>query len=236
MTKIFTDQYATPTLCLKKIQVGVDIPGMPERRSGGELSAHLLRLTHALYRVTDVLPRDEPLRRGVREKAGEIFSAGVAIAHGKGKNNEANDAWIAIEILLGYLAMARVLGCANPMNFLVLEREYRLLADDMISGSATETAGLKTEEKNQKKEMSEARPVAPVSPAIGESKADGEVNERQRKIMERLAAAGQVKVSDFYDTFDAISSKTIQRDLQDLMMKNLIKKEGEKRWTTYTLA
>lgn len=61
------------------------------------------------------------------------------------------------------------------------------------------------------------------------------LNERQGAILEHLKQARQAKVSDFYSFFNNISSKTIQRDLQDLVAKNLLKKDGEKRWTTYYL-
>ena len=61
------------------------------------------------------------------------------------------------------------------------------------------------------------------------------LNERQGVILEHLKQAGQAKISDFYSFFNDMSSKTIQRDLQNLVVKNLLKKEGEKRWTVYTL-
>lgn len=61
------------------------------------------------------------------------------------------------------------------------------------------------------------------------------LNERQEAILEHLKQAQQAKVSDFYSFFSNISSKTIQRDLQDLVAKNLLKREGEKRWTVYHL-
>ena len=61
------------------------------------------------------------------------------------------------------------------------------------------------------------------------------LNERQEAILEHLKQAQQAKVSDFYSFFNNISSKTIQRDLQDLVTKNLLKREGEKRWTVYHL-
>ncbi len=252
---------------------------MRERPEARELSASVLRLTHALYRVTDLMPRDEPLRRGIREKAGEIFAAGVATAHGRANHEEkADEAWIGIEILLGYLTMARLLGSMNPMNFLVLEREYRMLAqmlattsaEDMIKEGAGGGAALSRGQEQEPRQADNSRgtqkesiatatrppadvtepkakanaevnpvrsqsPEATAVPPMVERTSNG-VNERQRKIMERLAAAGQVKISDFYDTFDAISSKTIQRDLQDLTTRNIIKKAGEKRWTTYMLA
>lgn len=216
---------------------------MSGRQEAGELSAHLLRLTHALYRVTDRMPREEPLRHGMREKAGKIFSVGVAVVHGKDNNGEADDAWVAIEILLGYLAMAPILGCADPANFMVLEREYRLVAEELAARPKpaptpvippTEIRPPVPEDRPKAKEDVALSMIANL--AAGESPMDAEVNERQRKIMERLAGLGRVKISDFYGIFGAISSKTIQRDLQDLTTRNMIKKEGEKRWTIYTLA
>lgn len=61
------------------------------------------------------------------------------------------------------------------------------------------------------------------------------LNERQEVILEYLRQTQQAKVSDFYSFFSNISSKTVQRDLQGLVAKNLLKKEGEKRWTVYYL-
>lgn len=61
------------------------------------------------------------------------------------------------------------------------------------------------------------------------------INNRQKSILEYLKQTKQAKISDFYSSFSAISSKTIQRDLQSLVAQNLLKKEGEKRWTIYSL-
>lgn len=215
---------------------------MRERGEARELSAHLLRLTQSLYRVTDLMPRDEPLRRGIREKAGEIFSAGVAMTHGYGKEEKADEIGIGIEILLGYLSMARMLGCVNPMNFLVLEREYRRAAQILavsapaiiIEGETTaKQSGSKNEKESQEIVREQRMDVSyPVSerrqPDIG-------MNGRQKVILDCLAKSGQMKISDFYKTFNGISSKTIQRDLQDLAAKSLIRKAGDKRWTIYML-
>lgn len=61
------------------------------------------------------------------------------------------------------------------------------------------------------------------------------INERQKAIIGHLKQSKEAKISDFFKFFSDISSKTIQRDLQDLVSKNLLVKEGEKRWTTYSL-
>lgn len=65
---------------------------------------------------------------------------------------------------------------------------------------------------------------------------DGVLNERQKIIMDRLVKSGQGKISDFYTSLKGVSSKTVQRDLQNLVDKEILKKEGEKRWTVYSIA
>ena len=64
---------------------------------------------------------------------------------------------------------------------------------------------------------------------------DGGLNERQKIIMDYLTKSGQGKISDFYTSLKGVSSKTIQRDLQYLVDKKILKKEGEKRWTVYVV-
>lgn len=61
-----------------------------------------------------------------------------------------------------------------------------------------------------------------------------DINERQKVILEYLKKTQQAKISDLFSFFNDISSKTIQRDLQDLVGRQLLKKEGEKRWTVYS--
>lgn len=229
---------------------------MRERNISRELTARALNLTLALYRVTDLLPHEEPLRRGIREKGGEIFAAMISARHSadpKSEKSDADHAWVATEILLGYLAMARTLGCANPLNFLVLEREYRSLRDAIAQEEVSLTDNVPNESKghipaNPKpkpdvtKEQEKSKPMKVPSAWTGtpESPAEkaantGSANERQKAIIGHLSDKGQAKISDFYETFDGVSSKTIQRDLQDLVARNMIRKEGDKRWTTYTL-
>lgn len=61
------------------------------------------------------------------------------------------------------------------------------------------------------------------------------MNERQLRIMGHLTKAKRAKISEFYARFADISTKTIQRDLQNLVERRLLAKEGDKRWTTYVL-
>ncbi len=67
------------------------------------------------------------------------------------------------------------------------------------------------------------------------SRRNDSFNERQKRIIEHLKSSDRAKISDLFPYFANISSKTIQRDLQDLVSKNILKKEGEKKWTVYML-
>jgi len=167
------------------------------------------------------------------------------MTHGRASSGSAGEAWVDIEIMLGYLAVARVLGCADPINFLALEREYRLLADAFAVRGGDDARGLSAKEEGTLRVPGDnTRDPVPV-PAQNEKSvphktdltpaAREEINERQKRIMDRLARTGQAKISDFFEHFGDISSKTIQRDLQDLTTRNLIRKAGDKRWTIYTL-
>lgn len=61
------------------------------------------------------------------------------------------------------------------------------------------------------------------------------LNDRQKIIIDKLKGSGQAKISDFFLSFKGVSSKTIQRDLQNLCDKQMVKREGDRRWTIYTL-
>lgn len=62
-----------------------------------------------------------------------------------------------------------------------------------------------------------------------------EVSERQKTIIEYIREKRHAKISDLSSLFRDVSLKTIQRDLQHLVMRDLLRKEGEKRWTVYSL-
>ena len=101
--------------------------------------------------------------------------------------------------------------------------------------------GVTSQEHAEKKDQ--PKPMAPMAksseteeaPRVLYEKKDEGLNERQRIIMDYLKKSGPAKISDFYASFRDISSKTIQRDLQALVDMQVLKKEGEKRWTVYSL-
>lgn len=59
--------------------------------------------------------------------------------------------------------------------------------------------------------------------------------ERQQIIVEMLKKKGFAMIKDFSSLIEGCSEKTIQRQLQDLVQSGVLKKEGVRRWSRYSL-
>jgi predicted HTH transcriptional regulator len=60
-------------------------------------------------------------------------------------------------------------------------------------------------------------------------------NTRQSTILDLLKKESNLTIKDFVRVIKDCSEKTIQRELIDLVEKGVVKKEGERRWSTYSL-
>lgn len=59
---------------------------------------------------------------------------------------------------------------------------------------------------------------------------------RQTIILKILSKKGGLNVKDFEEAIKGVSTKTIQRELLSMVASGVLKKEGERRWSTYSLA
>lgn len=64
---------------------------------------------------------------------------------------------------------------------------------------------------------------------------EGSKNERIESIVSILSSRGSVYIKDLSTMIRDVSEKTIQRELQKLVLEGRVKREGERRWTRYTL-
>ncbi|MFA6552315.1 MAG: hypothetical protein WCT19_02325 [Candidatus Paceibacterota bacterium] len=60
-------------------------------------------------------------------------------------------------------------------------------------------------------------------------------NHRQELIIALIKKKKEVTIKDLFGVVNNCSSKTIQRELLDLVKKNVLKKTGERRWSRYSL-
>lgn len=75
----------------------------------------------------------------------------------------------------------------------------------------------------------------------GENLVKGQINpaqkkvERQTTIISILEKQSDLTIKDFSRVIEGCSEKTIQRELLELVAKGVVKKEGERRWSRYSL-
>ena len=221
-----------------------------------ELQRKVFELTLALYRVTDFFPKNEALRKHLREKANEIFGSISEYGYSADFEKEAIVVMARIEAMRGYLDIARSMRFVKPLNLVVLGREYDFVYDFFAKEleSKKQPPSRENKEKPAKKSTStmESEDLltwrefsAKEDNSIGQNltkeavsdrkKERSDVSNRQKSIIEYLKQNQQAKISDFFSFFSSISSKTIQRDLQDLVARDILKREGEKRWTVYSI-
>jgi DeoR-like helix-turn-helix domain len=204
--------------------------------NGGMDTKPLERLTAALYRVTDRMADEEPLKWALRRtslnlsqvalKNPELLSIPEEEARSKSM------ATLFVE-LIRLLELASSISYISRINFEVLIREYRHIESGIFSGGEATLV-------EPKKEISESLSV----PAAAEKKnvqiksQHKEVappSDRQKKILDHLSSVGVgISIGDIVAYFEGkISDKTIQRDLSDLVSAGTIRSEGERRWRRY---
>lgn len=249
-----------------------------------DIKKEVFELTLALYRVTDFFPKNEVLRRSLREKANEIFSLITEYGYGAGKGEDPIQIFARIEAIKGYLDIARALGIVRPINISVLYREYEFLgeffkkeshisdirndlklskdemsvkdpqytektpdvsshksAQDGVRFSVSESATFREHSSEAAKNPSGVQTKTPPQGdkqkrTIGHATSSSGLTERQQTIIVHLRKGERkARLGDLHAIFGNVSSKTIQRDLQDLVSRNVLRREGNKRWTTYFL-
>ena len=102
-----------------------------------------IKLTSAVYRVTELFPENEPLRYKTREIADEILADFVLFQDLEKQDAETeqgflrrnrvkNQIFSKIKILNNYyFDLAREQIWVNPLNFLILKREYDKMKEDI---------------------------------------------------------------------------------------------------------
>src|SRR5690606_35478872 len=59
--------------------------------------------------------------------------------------------------------------------------------------------------------------------------------DRRERIKVVLSAKGEATIKDITDIITDLSSKTVQRELNAMIEDNIVKRQGERRWSKYSL-
>jgi len=240
---------------------------MSDINTGYALKEHVLRVTAALYRVTDMLKEEEPLKWSLRRSAMEAIDScpdlsdtarltlAKSIGHCKG----------AVNSLQNKLLLAEAGGFISRINFEVLGREYALIREKLSRLETTpmgtpvsieELASLPENipapprlSQNAELARSNQQPVNHKTQekiaAPGKKTTDSSTSvalntsrilERQEQILRHMQIGQWLGLHEVRSFFaEAVSGKTVQRDLMELYRQGVLKIEGRKRWRKYAL-
>lgn len=222
------------------------------------------RLILATYLLTSHLSDEEPLRENLRENARALLNIMADSVNLLNTTATLTPALLNIRKNLTLLDLLFASGLASEMNVNVLKRAYANFADFLTSSIGSlgaETVNLKDifdettpkitpktkavprsslEELATAKEslgtvVLEKEKTQKIKPKNSSIKARALSTNRRVIMLDMLAKTGKVTVKEVATQIPDISPKTLQRELMKLAEEGTLKKEGNKRWTTYAL-
>ncbi len=201
---------------------------------------YFIKLTSALYEVTEFLPEEEPLRFDLRSRANKIL-IDLAPYHFSQNNIPSSTAINVrknVEIIESLFALARKQDWIAEDNFFILEKEYRQLKNSLLPAEKN-ALGERREKKaspafsfEERADSSQSRFSTPTQ--VKNRKLD-KITERQKKILKMIRFHPQAGISEIKKEFSDLSKRTIRRDLEKLAGEHLIKKSGEGVSTSYQI-
>ncbi len=220
---------------------------------------NLINLTKALYRVTDSLPDNEPLKYSLRAKSIKILSEfiGIFLENSAYQDSLKREKEISslikdIRIVRIYFEVAERQSWVRPENFLVLGKEYLKMENKIKESLGKDNRKtIIKEEKKEKENIQLSDLLAEKESSLtGKNKKNEEKievraesgeeinkakNERQKKILEILRKKESIQVKDLKKLFPSISKRTIRRDFVYLLQEGIVYREGKKNETVYKI-
>ena len=208
------------------------------------------KITSALYLVSGLLKDEEPMKWELRDKGMDLLSSSFTASSSLpgDKNSVIQSLFTAALETISLLNVCHISHLISEMNHKILVREIDgvvNLLKDRLTASA-ESAGYVLSEQFfktpslftsgfDKGHSSESR--EPKNKAIGQGQVitQQKKSNRQEQIISVLKGQSNLTIKDFSKVIKDCSEKTIQRELIELVDKGVIKKEGERRWSRYSL-
>ncbi|HZX50155.1 MAG TPA: DeoR family transcriptional regulator, partial [Candidatus Paceibacterota bacterium] len=206
-----------------------------------------VRLAFAAHRVADALPADEKVTEEIRETANAILVDLLLLTDKEFVSGEQKKELLPrlereLDVLLIYLDTAEKGGWVKPENFALLKTEYTRIRDFLeIFEDFQETKAAVEPKKEPMHSVATAK--APVSQASRErvvrqtpGKQEGaDLTERQQRIIDFLRTKHQAQVWELQKVLPQVTKRTLRRDLDELLQKNLVERKGEWNAVAYEL-
>lgn len=220
------------------------------------------KIVTAVYMVTSFIEETDPLQIQIRQSAvtllGDIFTC--LEASSVHKTSTLSQSIINIEHLISLFEIAQKMGFVSEMNARILHKELMQLQTvihqelhrhgaldahraphtnidqhSFLSDLLADPLEYKPEIKNDINDNNMSFKQDVVYKKRQTQVARGNASERQQKIIEIIKDKKSVTMKDIATRITNCTEKTLQRDLNSLIKKGRIEKQGAKRWSKYIL-
>ncbi len=203
-------------------------------------------ISRAIYLITDFFDSKEPIKARMRELACDLVSQVLSLSTEPSPERKSllNNIIKTNLSLISFSEIAMFSGIESQMNHSVLcaeihalvsvieEREMpsrlgkHFVLDESFFGSEVKSETHVAPKKN----THESRHSPQVSDTSDKRKA-----ERRSAILSTIKSKVNASIKDIAEGVIGCSEKTVQRELLDMVAGGLLKKEGERRWSRYSL-
>ena len=205
------------------------------------------RLAKAIHLITPAFAESVSLRSRVDAIAIGLVDAAI-LSSGAARTKLSSE----LLTLSSILSIAHTSGLLSAMNTELIARETRLLLQEVAAYEEPrlffdETQTLSTLAKKASLQETATRlsqrhevPVTKTKKDKGQSdvkdKSEALIKDRRESVLSVIKNKGVASIKDISTVVLDISEKTIQRELAALVAAGTLIKEGERRWSTYSLA
>lgn len=143
----------------------------------------------------------------------------------------------ALVTLDSKLSVAQVAGVMSPEVYGVFQNEIDSVLRGMnrYIGDDTESMTFATDRSESAMTAPRRAPVTSAPKASATQRPTASQPDRRERIKTILEAKGEASIKDISDIITDVSEKTIQRELQSMIEDNIVKRQGERRWSRYSL-
>ncbi|MHB0865542.1 MAG: DeoR family transcriptional regulator [Minisyncoccota bacterium] len=211
------------------------------------------RLAKALHLIAPAFSESVPLRNRIDAISVGLVDAAV-LPPGIARTALARE----LLALSSVLSIARTSGLLSAMNADLIVHEAHILLQEvalyeeprlLLEDAPTLSGIAKNALRRETLQVARVAPVAratqnraakkaplPSEGQVKDTEPTHRVKDRTEAVMSVIRNKGSVSIKDISTLIRGVSEKTIQRELAALIESGVIRKQGERRWSTYSLA
>lgn len=182
---------------------------------------YLIKLTLAVHQTSEWWPESNLLKFKLRNLANQVLAGFILLSYKNPASRARSQTFKNVRLLCQALEEARSQKLVTRNEFLLFQKEYKKMGEEIKGSWPVSRSFPKTKEDLEKQEPAETDPE--------------ELNQRQKKILEILKDKKTAQVWELKEFFSGISKRTLRRDLEGLLKKELIERSGKWNKVFYVL-